>query len=266
MTQVAADVTKELIVQVANRIGTITLNRPEVRNSLTPAYLAHVIEAIRRLESDNEVRVIVLTGAGKAFSSGADMSFLNDLTGMTQEQIRTAVYSAFQGTTRAIKLCTKPTVAVVNGPAIGAGCELAVACDFRIVTEKSYFCENWIDLGIIPPLGGLYLLPQLIGLERAANMVMRATRVYGEEAVNIGLASQLTSEDELSDTVAKFTGELASRPAAALAVIKQALRRSADSSLANEWEFYVQAQSGLLKGADFSSAVESIQQGRAPKF
>ncbi len=113
------------------------------------------------------MRVIVFTGAGKGFSSGGDRDFLNDVTRMSPFEIKQAVYENFQGATKAVKLCPKPTIAAVNGAAIGAGCELALACDFRIAAESAYFLESWVHLGIIAPLGGMFLLPQLVGLTKA---------------------------------------------------------------------------------------------------
>ena len=252
----------ELLRHISAGVGTLTINRPQVRNAITPEYLLQVIEAIGDMERDSEVRVIVLTGQGKAFCAGADMSFLDALTRMSAEQIGEQVYAAFQGVARAIKHCGKPVVAAVNGPAIGAGCELAVACDFRIASSTAVFCENWIDLGIMPPLGGLYLLPRLIGLERATDMVMRATRVDAQRALQIGLVTEVAEPEQFEAAVAAFAASLAARPARALKIIKQALRRGMDGSLAGEWEFNVQAQSLLLGGPDFAAAIAAI---RAPK-
>ncbi len=253
---------EELLRNVADGIGTLSFNRPAVRNAITPEYLMQVIAAIGEIERDDAVRVIVLTGKGKAFCAGADMSFLDALTRMDSAQIGEQVYAAFQGMARAIKLCGKPVIAAVNGPAIGAGCEIAVACDFRIASRTAVFCENWIDLGIMPPLGGLYLLPRLIGLERATDMVMRATRVSAERALEIGLVSEVADPEQFDAAVAAFAASLARRPARALKVVKQALRRGMEGTLSGEWEFNVQAQSLLLTGADFAAAVAAI---RAPK-
>jgi enoyl-CoA hydratase/carnithine racemase len=256
----------DLLCNVAQGVATITLNRPQARNSLTPAYLKKLIAAVERCDADDATRVIVLRGAGKAFCSGADMSFLDDLTVMNAEQIRTTVYATFQGATRALRLCSKPVVAAVNGPAMGAGCELAVACDFRIASRDAVFCENWVDLGIMPPLGGLFLLPRLIGLERATDMAMRATRISGEEAKAIGLATEVAAPEEFDAAVAAFAAGLAVRSRHALRTIKQALRRGLEGTLAGEWEFNVQAQSVLLTGEDFKAAVAAIRERRAPEF
>lgn len=256
----------DLLCDTQDGVATITMNRPQARNSLTPEYLKKLIAAVEQCDADDNVRVLVLRGAGTAFSSGADMSFLEDLTRMTPDEIRRTVYSTFQGATRALRLCGKPVVAAVNGPAIGAGCELAVACDFRVASREAVFCESWVDLGIMPPLGGLYLLPRLIGLERATDMAMRATRISGAEAKAIGLATEVADPEAFDEAVRVFAAGLAARSRHALRTIKVALRRGLESSMANEWEFNIQAQSLLLAGEDFATAVAAIRERRAPVF
>lgn len=258
--------TEDLITRVHNRVGYITFNRPKVLNSFTPDFLGTVIEAMQAFEKNDEVRVIVLTGAGDAFSSGGDKGFLNALTQMTPIEIQSTVYKYFGGAAKAIKLCSKPTIASVNGPAVGAGCEIAVACDFRVVARKAFFCESWIDLGIIPPLGGMFLLPRLIGLGRASDMVMRGVRVYGEEAAAIGLANQVVDIESLEQATRDFAEDLARKAPLALSVAKEGLRRGLESTMESEWSFNVYAQSMLLNGPDFEEAVQAMEQKRPPNF
>lgn len=256
----------QLLTRVESQVGYITFNRPKVLNSFTPDFLANVIETIQRFENDERVRVIVFTGAGDAFSSGGDKEFLNDLTRMTPLEIRSTVYSRFGATAKAINDCSKPTIAAVNGPAVGAGCEMAVACDFRIVAKKAFFCESWIDLGVIPPLGGMFLLPRLIGLGRAKDMVMRGVRVYGEEAASIGLANLAVEREDLERAVVEFAQTLTSKAPLALSIAKDGLRRGLESSLGIESGFSVFAQSVLLNGPDFEEAVRAMNEKRKPTF
>lgn len=256
----------DLIVRINSRVGYITFNRDKVMNSFTPDFLGMLIAAIKELEGNDDVRVIVLTGAGRAFSSGGDKEFLNALTKMTPTEIRSTVYTYFGGAAKAIKLCSKPVVASVNGPAVGAGCEIAVACDFRVVAREAFFCESWIELGIIPPLGGMFLLPRLIGLGRASDMVMRGVRVYGEEAAAIGLANQVVNLDELEAATCEFAEGLARKAPLALSIAKEGLRRGLESTIDSEWGFNVYAQSMLLNGPDFAEAVRAMEEKRAPDF
>jgi enoyl-CoA hydratase/carnithine racemase len=252
---------------VEDRVGQIIFNRPETRNGLVPQFIGEVMEAIRSFEADPGVRVLMITGNGQDFSSGGDKAFLREVQKMTPEEVQKNVYSYFQGVVRMLKLCTKPTVAVVNGAAVGTGCDIALAADFRVVAKKSFFHENWTAIGCIPPLGAMYLLPRLIGMERAANMVMRAQRVYGEEAVRIGLATHLSQDEAtLRDEGQAFSKDLACRSADALRAAKVALRRSMEGSLAGEWEFNLLQQGRLLAGPDYAAALDAIEAKRVPTY
>ena len=258
--------TQDILTSVQDGVGIITFNRPEMMNAVNPGVLQHVINAIETFDRDDNVRVMVLTGAGRGFCSGGDRPFLATLTKMTPDEIKRTIYASFLGTARAIKMASKPVIAAVNGAAVGAGCEFAVACDFRIVSSKAFFCENWVDLGLIPPLGGMLLLPRLIGLECTTDMLMRATRIYGPEAKAIGLATEVCEPEELMARTMAFAAELVRRPRQSLAVIKQGLRRGLEGNLVGEWEFNVQAQSILFSGADFAEALAAIDGKRAPVF
>ena len=249
-----------VLVEQVGAVAILTLNRPLVRNALTPPMMDELQAAVRRFDEDASVRVLLLTGAGKAFSAGADIEFMSRLRDMPQQQVKDQVYKSFQGATRAIRLCSKPVVAAVQGGAFGAGCEVAVACDFRIVSEGAVFCDNWVDMGAMPPLGGLFLLPRLVGLERASDMTMRATKVGGKRAVEIGLATVCVEPAALRDSALQFAQDLAARSAPAMAAIKQGLRRGLESSLSGEWEHYVNTQAILLAGPDFSANVDRLDQ------
>jgi len=259
--------TEEVLCEVRDRIGYVTINRPEARNAVYPEMLDGLVAAIQGFALDNEVRVIVLGGSGEAFCAGADrVRFLQPLPGKTPEEIQRDIYRRFMGTVRALKEAQKPTIAAVRGAAVGAGCEFAVACDFRVAATDALFWENWIDLGIIPPLGGMFLLPRLIGLERASDMIMRARKVWAEQALAWGLVSEVVECDRFEDGVHQFAMQLARRSPRALAVAKQGLARGQQGTLAGEWEFNVQAQSMLLTGADFAEAMAAMSGNRPPRF
>lgn len=249
-------------------VGLLTINRPSVRNALTPESANDLRKAVNSLNEDSSIGAIVLTGAGSAFCAGGDIGFLKRLRDMPRDQIKNQVYESFQGATRALLQCTKPIVAAVHGPAYGAGCEIAVACDFRIVSHEAVFCENWIELGLTPALGGMFLLPRLVGLERASDMVMRASKITGQHAVEIGLASQSVDRKVLLETALSLAQDLAARPREALAAIKRGLQRGLDGQLATEWETYAGTQATIMVGSDFATRVDEIDRhlrGRAGK-
>jgi enoyl-CoA hydratase/carnithine racemase len=257
---------EHIMVEKIDGIGKLTFNRTEVLNALTPELVGEVMEAVAAFEKDPEVRVLVFTGRGRAFSSGADMTFLEQLSGMEPFQIKDTVYSYFASGIKAVKLCSKPTIASVNGPAMGAGCEFALACDFRIASEKAVFAELWIKLGVIPPLGGMFLLPRLVGLSKATDMILRGTPVDAEEAERIGLVNKVVSADELEAETMALAAELSQGPHLAYSVAKEGLRRGMESSLAAEWEFNVYAQSLLLNSNDFVEGVRAFREKRSPEF
>jgi enoyl-CoA hydratase/carnithine racemase len=249
-----------VLTEFGGGVAVLTLNRPGSANALIPTLVDSLTEAIIAANNDPSVRVLVLKGSGSSFCGGADLSFLESVIGMSAEEIQRQVYGKFQGLTRLLRTCAKPVVAAVNGAAYGAGCEIAVACDFRIVSEDAVFSENWIDIGAMPALGGLSLLPRLIGFERAADMVMRGTKVGGKTAAAIGLATQCVPLADLSSAAQHFAMDLAKKPAGAMVAIKQALRRGLDNPLALEWEYYVNAQAILLSSEETAANIAALQQ------
>jgi enoyl-CoA hydratase/carnithine racemase len=253
-------------VEIVDRVGKITFNTPKNMNALTPAMLAEVVDAVAAFEADPEVRVLLFTGEGRGFSAGGDMDFMKRLSEMSPFEIKETVYKHFAGAAKAIKLCPKPTIAAVNGAAVGAGCEIAVACDFRIASEDAMFSEAWIKLACIPPLGGMFLLPQIVGLSKATEMLMLGTQVDGAEAVRIGLANRMVPAVELDAAAMDLARQLAAGSGRAQAVIKEGLRRGMESTLAAEWEFNIYAQSMLISAGDFGEAVTAFKEKRKPNF
>jgi len=248
----------DLLVDIAEGVATLTLNRPRSRNAVDPAYLRRMIDAVRSLDEDAAVRVLVLRGSGKSFCAGGSLEFLRSLVDMDEAAIRSNVYDCFQGITRALYQCRKPTIVSAQGAIVGAACEMAAACDFRIVSEDAFFTENWVDLGLMPPLGGLFLLPRLVGLAKASEMVMTGERVAAADAKALGLANRVVPLAELQAQTLAFATALAAKSANALRVIKQGLRRGQEGTIAGEWEFNVHAQMGLIRGPDFHRFVASL--------
>jgi enoyl-CoA hydratase/carnithine racemase len=248
----------ELLVEVADGVGTLTINRPKTRNAVDPDYLEGLIAAVNALDADSSVRVLVLRGAGKSFSAGGSLSFLRALPSMDEAAIRRNVYERFQGITRALVQCSKPVIASTQGAVVGAACEMAAACDLRVAADDAFFCENWVDLGLMPPLGGLFLLPRLIGLGRATEMVMTGERIGAADALALGLVNRVVPLADLEAETRRMATVLAGKSPNALRVIKQALRRGQGSNIAAEWEFNVHAQVGLIRGPDFKRFTDSL--------
>lgn len=255
-----------ILTRVADRVATITLNRPESMNSMLPEHLGVLVDAVKRFERDPAVRVIVLTGAGRAFCSGGDLNFLQRVRDMSHAEIKDVVYEGYVGAARALRGCGKPIIAAVNGPAIGAGCEFALSCDLRIVKRRAFFSESWIELGTMPALGGMFLLPRMIGIGRATDMVLRGKRVYGDEAVAIGLANEVADDADFEAKVDEVARDLAKRPTETMALAKMGLRRGLESTYSGELEFNLFAQAMLIKGPAHREGVNALLEKRAPNF
>lgn len=258
--------TQHIIIEKKDKIGKIFFNNPKHFNPMTPDMMKEVKEAVDDLEADERIRVIIFTGKGKGFSSGADYNFMNQLTEMGPTQIKNNVYEYFAGGIKAIKLCKKPTIAAVRGPAVGGGCELALACDFRIVSETAIFKEAWVKLGLISPLGGMFLLPRLVGLAKATEMFMLGKPVYGQEAERIGLANKCVPDIRLEEETLAWATELSRGAPLALSAIKEGLRRGMESTLFTEWETNSFIQATLLSSGDFKEAISAIKESREAIF
>ena len=248
-------------------IGWIVIDRKDGRNALRPQTLKEICAAVDAMTADPQVRAIVLASAGKHFSAGADFDFLEELSRTPGMTIREHIYAVFQGAARRLFHCPKPTVAAVGGAAVTVGCELALACDFRLVSPTVQFQESWIRLGLLPPLGGLYLLPRMVGLSFASEMVLRGRAVGAEEAVRIGLASQaVESEAALHGRAQELALELAALPPLAYRAAKEAMHRGLDSSMESEWSANVLGQSLLLGTDDFKEGLAAVMERRPGRF
>jgi enoyl-CoA hydratase/carnithine racemase len=210
---------------------------------------------------------VVITGAGSAFSAGGDLAFLQELPAMPPARIREVVYGTFQRVPRAIRSMDKPVVAAVNGAAVGAGCEITVACDFRIASERARFGEVWINLGCVPARGGMFLLPRIVGLAKATELVMTGEIIDAAEALRIGLVNKVVMPPDLPRAAFELAQRrLARGPARALAAAKTALNRGLDSTSLAELEATLEQQTACFATRDFAEGVEALAAKRPPRF
>ncbi len=244
----------------------IFIARPEHSNAARIDTVRELCAALDEAASDEAIRVIVLSHRGKHFLAGADFSMLEDLAKMTTVQVRNEIYEHFQGAARRLHLCAKPTIAAVRGAAITVGCELAIACDFRLVTSSAMFHESWARMNLIAPLGGLKVLPALIGFGRAKEMMLLGREVRGEEAVEIGLATRLLEADGFEDSVQAFALQLGEKPPLSYAAAKEGLRRGMESSFDDGWALNLLAQNMLIGSDDYREGVAAAVERRPPSF
>jgi enoyl-CoA hydratase/carnithine racemase len=209
-------------------IVTLTLNAPEQRNALsTPDQWEAIVAACERVRRDPGVRCVILTGAGSAFCAGGNVKDMQSRTGIAAGggyQIREGYRTGIQRIPLALYDLDVPTIAAVNGPAIGAGCDLTCMCDIRIASERARFAESFVKLGIIPGDGGAWLLPRAVGLSKAAELTFTGDAIDAAEALACGLVSKVVPAERLMDEARALAARIAANPGPALRMAKRLLR------------------------------------------
>jgi enoyl-CoA hydratase/carnithine racemase len=209
-------------------VVTLTLNDPDARNALsTQAQWDAVVDACQRVRRDQSVNCVILTGAGSAFCAGGnvkDMKNKSGIAGGSPYAIRDGYRNGIQRIPLALYDLDVPTIAAVNGPAIGAGCDLAMMCDIRIASERAKFAESFVKLGIIPGDGGAWLLPRVVGMSKAAELTFTGDTIGADEAKEIGLVSRVVPGERLMDEARALAARIAANPGPALRMSKKLLR------------------------------------------
>lgn len=262
--------TTPLRIERAEAIETWTLDLPEQRNPISGNdMIAAVEEATDRVNRDPSVRAVILTGAGSAFSSGGNIKDMADRTGLFGHAApaqRTAYRDGIQRIPRALHACEVPLIAAVNGPAVGAGCDLALMCDLRIASSTAFFAESFVKLGIIPGDGGAYFLPRAIGAARAAEMALTGDRVDAETALAWGLVSQVVAPEDLLTSAHRLAERVAANPPHAVRMAKKLLREADGRSLDGVLELSAAFQAIAHQTRDHHEAVAAMLEKRAPSF
>ncbi len=246
----------------ADGVLTLTLNRPEVLNALNDELLDAVTAACTDAATDDSVRVVVITGAGRAFCSGQDLNAA--LTG-DGGGVRDHLNGHYVPAIKAIRGLEKPVVAAVNGVAAGAGLSLALACDFRIAAESATFVQAFVRIGLVPDAGGSHFLPRLVGTAKALEMSMLGDTVDATQAVGFGLATRVVADGQLAAATAEFAGRLARGPRS-VGMIKALLSTSLDNDLAVQMAREADFQEAAAATDDFREGVTAFVEKRRPSF
>ncbi|WP_216893163.1 crotonase/enoyl-CoA hydratase family protein [Nocardia alni] len=259
-----------LAVERDGDIETWTLNSPETRNAISgDEIVGALVEAADRANRDRTVRAVVLTGAGTAFSAGGnvkDMASGAGLFGGASHQQRTGYRDGIQRIPRALYACEVPLVAAVNGPAVGAGCDLAMMCDLRIASSNAFFAESFVKLGIIPGDGGAWFLPRVIGPARAAEMALTGDRVDAATALDWGMVSRVVEPDQLLDEALALARRIAVNPPVAVRMAKKLLREAQHQSLDQLLEMSAAMQAIAHHTADHREAVNAFMERRTGNY
>ena len=217
-----------VLFEQSDGVATLTLNKPEERNALsTQAQWDEVVAACERVARDQTIRALIVTGAGSAFCAGGNVKDMRDkkgIAGGTPYEIREGYRHGIQRIPLALYNLDVPTIAAVNGPAIGAGCDLACMCDIRIASTKAKFAESFVKLGIIPGDGGAWLLPRVVGMSKAAELTFTGDTIGAEEALAIGMVSRVVAPEELLKEAQALAARIAANPAPALRMAKRLMR------------------------------------------
>ncbi|HEY3698854.1 MAG TPA: enoyl-CoA hydratase/isomerase family protein [Spongiibacteraceae bacterium] len=256
----------DVSVEYRGEIAIVRIDRGGASNAARPEMMQQLCEIFDELKDNEKVRALVLGHRGKHFMAGGDLTFLQTLGDATLIEIRDSIYRHFQGAVRRLYTFPKPTVAAVGGAAITVGCEAAIACDFRIVTERALFQESWIKLGLIPPMGGMKKLPALVGYGIASDMILRGRGVGGQEAIDIGLATELVAADALETRAIALAQELAALPPLAYAAAKSGMHQALENTFEQTWSTNVMTQGFLIKSEDFKEGVDAVVARRPGVF
>ena len=227
MTQQTETSQDAALYDVRNGVAWITFNRPDRLNALNVEMVEKLNAGLEQARTDDEVKVVVLTGAGRGFCSGADLKGLFGSGGAGAAVNTVPQHSGVQLFTADLYYLDKPTIAAINGPCVGAGFEMSLVCDIRIAAESSYFMEAAMRHGLIPGDGSVLMLPRIVGAGRAYEILLGGEKIHPAEAKEIGLANDVLPDDEFRDGVQAYAEKLAAAPLDATAMLKQAMRFSA---------------------------------------
>lgn len=259
-----------VLVDVAGRVATITLNRPEAANAVTFDMDEELQDAVRVADADDAIGCIVITGSGKAFCSGDDVS--QTWGDPRMEQTMAELAGPNPPMTPFVELMLgigTPTIAAVNGAAVGSGMDVALACDIRLASPWAKFAQLYVRLGLMPDVLGLWLLPQLVGRSRATELLLTGDLVDAAEAERIGLVSRVVAAEKLLSSAQELGGRIAANPALSIQRIKAGLRLAAGRSISELPEvatFVGHGLAALFQTDDHKEAAQAFLERREPTF
>ena len=260
---------KSVLYEQDDRIVKITLNRPDTRNALSGDIIEGLVEYIQKADKDKNVGCVILTGAGKSFSSGGNLQEIKDMTTkdqMTQAQLEDWYRFGIQKIPLTMNSIDVPVVAAVNGHAIGAGNDLCTMCDIRIAGEDAKFSESFLRIGIIPGDGGSWFLPKIIGLARANEMILTCDVLDANKALDWGLVSKVVPNENLMVEAEQLANKIAAQPPEASRRAKRLLRMSQIGPLQDALEMAASQQSMLQQLDDHREAIDALLEKRKPNY
>jgi 2-(1,2-epoxy-1,2-dihydrophenyl)acetyl-CoA isomerase len=247
-------------------IATIILNRPERLNALGEGMRQGLSAAIETVAHDPEIRVAVITGAGRGFCSGGDIQKMIELKQNEHSAVFREYLEAGHGLVRSIRRLFKPVLASVNGPAAGAGMNLALACDLRIASDRATFTQAFARIGLHPDWGGTFFLPRLIGIGRAMEMFALGDTVNATDAYRLGIVNFVVPNEQLAEATHKLAVRLAEAPPLPFALLKQSINERLETELDKMMEYEVSAQMKCFNSLDFAEGLKAFVEKRKAEF
>jgi 2-(1,2-epoxy-1,2-dihydrophenyl)acetyl-CoA isomerase len=263
---VTTEVEQHVKVESEGGVGWIRLNRPEKMNAIGAVTRQQLSEAIKQAERDDAIRVVVLTGSGRAFSSGADVTEMVQGGGLrTPEDVGNVLRNEYLPMLTRLRTMPKPVIAAMNGPAVGIGASYALACDIRIAVPEAYILEAFINIGLAPDGGVSWLLPRLAGTGVAYEMFFTGKPLQAADAHRLGVINRIVAADQLEAEVRELANQIASQPRQALGAAKRAVIHALDSSYEEAVEFESYLQEAQAGSSEFAEGVQAFLARRGKK-
>jgi 2-(1,2-epoxy-1,2-dihydrophenyl)acetyl-CoA isomerase len=249
-------------------VATVTLNRPQALNAWNKQFALDLLAALELLAADDAARAVVITGAGRAFSSGADLKDggAGDLTPAGRPDVYKVLTERYHPIMRAIRELPKPVIAAVNGPAVGIGCSLALCCDLIVAARSSYFLLAFVNIGLVPDGGSSLFVPSRVGMARASELALLGERLPAEQALEWGLINRVADDERLHEEVAALAARLACGPTRSYAGVKRQLNNWLYAGIAEQLELEAQIQREMAGSDDFVEGATAFVEKRTPRF
>lgn len=257
---------EHILVSEGDGITTITLNRPDKLNAFIGHMRRDLAEALEHAGSDRSARVVIITGAGRAFCSGGDIAFMAELMQRHDSEEFARILGAGRRVITAIRSMTKPVIAAINGPAAGAGFNLALACDLRIASSNATFSQSFVKVGLHPDWGGTYFLPRLVSPNKACEMFFLGDAIDAAEALRLNLVNQVVAPEELETATQQLAERLRAAPPIAIAAAKHAVYLSSGADLEEMLRYETEAQLRCFESDDGHEGVHAFFDKRDPQF
>lgn len=252
-----------LTLRIADGVATLALNRPDVYNALNDEITYEMQDALKLIAKDDTVRVVVLTGEGKAFCSGQD---LKAAAGQEKRSFMDSLHKRYNPIIRAMRNLPKPIICRLNGVAAGAGCSIALACDIIVASEEATLIEVFVNIGLVPDSGSSWFLPRLVGMSKAFELCSMGSKVKASEALVLGLVSKVVPADQLDVAVKGYTDYYALAPTKAIGLIKKMLNKSATATLDEMLDYEAYCQEIAGSSSDYKEGVKAFLEKRKASF